>query len=191
MGPKHILLTGSPGVGKTTLVEKVVELCRRSNVPVEGFFTREVRGSGGRRVGFDIITLDGQTGPLARIDPTLRGPTVGQYTVTLDSLESLTLPLLLKADMGGILVIDEIGKMELYSKRFTTTVRKAFADPAGARILATIPVKGLHSLPLVEELRSRPDVRVVEVSRQNRDSLDHKLFTLLQANSTDKNASNE
>jgi len=56
-----------PGVGKTTLCKKVQEVLKRKGVRVQGFYTEEVRNSQkGSRVGFDVVTLDGQRGPLAR-----------------------------------------------------------------------------------------------------------------------------
>lgn len=56
-----------PGVGKTTLCKKVYEVLKHKGVRVQGFYTEEVRNSQkGSRVGFDIVTLDGQRGPLAR-----------------------------------------------------------------------------------------------------------------------------
>lgn len=56
-----------PGVGKTTLCRKVYEVLKDKGIKVQGFYTEEVRNSQkGSRVGFDVVTLDGQRGPLAR-----------------------------------------------------------------------------------------------------------------------------
>lgn len=66
-GRTHVLLTGFPGVGKTTLCRKVFEVLNGKGIKVQGFYTEEVRNSQkGSRVGFDVVTLDGQRGPLAR-----------------------------------------------------------------------------------------------------------------------------
>lgn len=56
----------NPGVGKTTLVQKVCEGLVSSGVGLEGFYTEEVR-VGGRRVGFDVVTVTGERGRLSRI----------------------------------------------------------------------------------------------------------------------------
>ncbi|KAI8514603.1 hypothetical protein Bbelb_071940 [Branchiostoma belcheri] len=89
-GVRHVLLTGPPGIGKTTLTQKACEVLQKDGVRVQGFYTEEVR-TGGRRQGFDIITLDGQRGPLARVcqqsgdQGRRREYRVGQYLVNLPS----------------------------------------------------------------------------------------------------------
>ena len=62
--PEALLLTGRPGVGKTTVVRRVVERLSR---PTGGFYTCELR-EGGRRTGFEIVTLDGQRATLSHVD---------------------------------------------------------------------------------------------------------------------------
>ncbi|XP_024894844.1 cancer-related nucleoside-triphosphatase isoform X3 [Pteropus alecto] len=86
-----------PGVGKTTLIQKASAALQSSGVPVAGFYTEEVR-QGGRRIGFDVVTLSGLRGPLSRVGPEPppggRGCRVGQYVVDLTSFEQLALPAL-------------------------------------------------------------------------------------------------
>ena len=66
-GKTHVLLTGYPGVGKTTLCRKVYEILKGKGIKVQGFYTEDVRSSQkGKRVGFDVVTIDGRRGPLAR-----------------------------------------------------------------------------------------------------------------------------
>ncbi|MFX1538951.1 MAG: nucleoside-triphosphatase, partial [Promethearchaeota archaeon] len=64
---KHFLITGKPGVGKTTLIQKLVSKIRsiNPNCNISGFYTNEIRQDG-LRIGFDIYTLGGQQGILAR-----------------------------------------------------------------------------------------------------------------------------
>ncbi|GAB2251867.1 hypothetical protein Droror1_Dr00004714 [Drosera rotundifolia] len=94
---KCILVTGTLGIGKTTLVMRVLESLRASNpnLRIQGFYTREIR-RGAERVGFEVVTVGGRSGPLASIDSkspeSLRWPTVGRYKVDVSSLESLALP---------------------------------------------------------------------------------------------------
>ncbi|XP_025140302.1 cancer-related nucleoside-triphosphatase isoform X2 [Bubalus kerabau] len=94
---RHVFLTGPPGVGKTTLIQKATEVLKSSGVPVDGFYTEEVR-QGGRRIGFDVVTLSGIRGPLSRTGseplPGKRECRVGQYVVDLTSFEQLALPVL-------------------------------------------------------------------------------------------------
>ncbi|XP_041865389.1 cancer-related nucleoside-triphosphatase [Melanotaenia boesemani] len=186
---KHVFLTGPPGVGKTTLVQKACEALVSSGVGVEGFYTEEVR-QGGRRVGFDIVTLTGERGHLSRIregagvSHSRREYTVGQYVVDLPSFENIALPLFRNVGStdGGsrkVFVIDEIGKMELFSQSFIRAVRQTL-DSSSCTILGTIPIPKGKPLGVVEEVRSRRDVKVFTVSKENRNTILQDVLTALQ-----------
>ncbi len=138
---KPLLLTGRPGCGKTTVVRRVVEHLSEQRIPVQGFYTLEVR-EGGRRVGFDVITVpEGRVAPLARVQPGAAGPRVGRYRVFVATLEALVLPLLQARDPRvRLLVVDEIGAMELLSSRFREAVARLLAEPPCC-LLATIQEK--------------------------------------------------
>ncbi|XP_043452231.1 cancer-related nucleoside-triphosphatase isoform X1 [Prionailurus bengalensis] len=164
---RHVFLTGPPGVGKTTLIQKASEVLKSSGVPIDGFYTEEVRQAG-RRIGFDVVTLSGTRGVLSRIgsEPPRgkRECRVGQYVVDLTSFEQLALPVLRNAGPGSgpgqrVCVIDEIGKMELFSQPFIQAVRQTLSTP-GTVVLGTIPVPKGKPLALVEEIRNRNDVQV-------------------------------
>ncbi|KAM4828524.1 cancer-related nucleoside-triphosphatase [Thomomys bottae] len=185
---RHVFLTGPPGVGKTTLIQKASQALQSSGVPVDGFYTEEVR-QGGRRVGFDVVTLSGARGPLSRVgsEPPLGKPRcrVGPYVVDLASFEQLALPVLRKAGSGGgpglrVCVIDEVGKMELLSQPFTQAVRQALCAP-GTVVLGTIPAPKGTPLALVEEIRSRRDVAVLGVTRENRNHLLPEIVSCVQS----------
>ena len=62
------------GIGKTTLIKQVcLNLEKhRDNIDMSGFYTEEVREGGrgrgrGVRIGFDVVTLNGERGVLARV----------------------------------------------------------------------------------------------------------------------------
>ncbi|PKU43277.1 cancer-related nucleoside-triphosphatase [Limosa lapponica baueri] len=173
---KHVFLTGPPGVGKTTLIQKATQALKSSGIPIDGFYTEEVR-EGGRRTGFDVVTLSGKRGPLSRVssDSSRREYRVGQYVVDLVSFEQLVLPMLRNVNPGSdaekkICVIDEIGKMELFSQAFIQAVRQTLTG-SGTMVLGTIPIPKGKPLDLVEEIRSRKDVKVFNVSKENRNSI--------------------
>ncbi|NWS58457.1 NTPCR triphosphatase, partial [Chunga burmeisteri] len=157
------------GVGKTTLIQKVTQALKSSGIPIDGFYTEEVR-EGGRRTGFDVVTLSGKRGPLSRVssNSSRREYCVGQYVVDLVSFEQLVLPMLRNVNHGSdaekkICVIDEIGKMELFSQAFIQAVRQTLTG-SGTIVLGTIPIPKGKPLDLVEEIRSRKDVKVFNVS---------------------------
>jgi nucleoside-triphosphatase len=168
----RLLLTGNPGVGKTTVVRGIIE--RLKQVNCAGFYTEEKR-QGGQRVGFSIITLDGSQGTLASVGR--REPTVGRYSVHVEEFEVLVLPLLDPAiTPADLYVIDEIGKMELFSPKFRSRIIDLLAEPA--HLLATITKRGKG---FVEQIKSRNDVELIEVTRQNRDALPEAIARSIEA----------
>jgi nucleoside-triphosphatase len=159
----RILLEGRPGSGKTTLARRIVAGLRESDIPVTGFTTEEIREAR-TRVGFAIETTDGERGTLAHVD--LPGPPrVGKYGVDLDLFERLAIPSL-RAAPGALVVIDELGKMELASSRFRDAVEQLFASPAD--VVATVHV---FRHPFTDSLKARPDVERLQVTATNRNDL--------------------
>jgi nucleoside-triphosphatase len=170
----RILLEGRPAVGKTTVARRLSELLREAQVPLTGFVTEELRERG-RRVGFAIETFDGERAVLAHVG--LRGPPrVGKYGVDLAAFEKLALAALSSPPLGGVLVVDELGKMELASEAFRATVARLFDDPAP--LVATVHV-ARH--PFTDALKRRAGVELVRVTARNRDELPLELAARLGA----------
>ncbi|XP_054289041.1 nucleoside-triphosphatase THEP1 [Macrosteles quadrilineatus] len=171
----HFFITGPPGIGKTTLVKKVCTSLKKQKIPCHGFYTEEVRVQG-RRTGFDVVTLDDKRAVLARTDETTARSNmrVGQYAVDIKSFELTVLPILASKE-DGVLVIDEIGRMELCSKRFGENVLRLFKD--NRIVIATIPIR---PLPFVSQLKSEnPSAVVIEVNRINRNELELQLTKMV------------
>jgi nucleoside-triphosphatase len=165
MSAPNILLTGPPGCGKTTIIRKVAE---RLPMPVEGFFTEDVRGRDGQRIGFDVVMLDGRRGPLARVGSS--GPRVGRYGVSLHYLEEFALPALAR-ETGYLVVLDEIGKMECFSVVFQQVARSLLDGLTS--VLGTVALGGCS---FIREVRSRRDVELVEVTLNNREGMVENLI---------------
>lgn len=167
---KAILLTGAPGCGKTTLIRNVIN---RLPGPIGGFYTQEIR-EGRIRKGFEIITLDGKRGTLAHVKVRSKVK-VSKYGVDINTLDALAVTAIQEAiSQGGIVIIDEIGPMEIKSSRFRHTVLKALES--NVTVLGTI-VK--RDTSFANQIKSRPDVTLIEVDFGNRDSLvDHLLGEL-------------
>lgn len=169
----RILLTGRPGVGKTTIVRRFLET---GPAVAGGFLTEEIR-RGGRRVGFAVRDVhSGREGILAAADRR-QGPRVGRYRVDLASFESVGVGALRQAmAREGCVVIDEIGKMEAFSQGFRAAVTELF--DSGRAFLASIAV---HDHPFLNGLRERPGVTLIEALRENRDALPARLVEMLIA----------
>jgi nucleoside-triphosphatase len=159
MGTHHILVTGPPRCGKSTLIERVV---RHLGRPATGFFTREIK-EGGRRVGFAIDTLDGKRGILAHQDVRSRCR-VGKYGVNLEDIDGIAVPSLVPSRSGDLVVVDEIGKMECFSPLFRETLVRVLNSGNG--IVGSIALKGDR---FIEEIKRRHDVSLIRLSEENRD----------------------
>ncbi len=138
MKPK-VLLTGRPGCGKTTLIKRVVNELALS---AGGFYTEEIR-QGGQRVGFKIITLDGEETVLAHVDFNTK-QRVGKYGIDLRALEP----------------------MEIRSRIFCDIVTEAL--DSGKPILGTITAR---SFPFTNRIKKRHDVTLIAVRPNNREQL--------------------
>ena len=168
---QNILITGLPGVGKTTLVKKVSEELK--SVRPVGFYTAEIREKGIRQ-GFELIGFDGMTGILSHTS--VKGPhRVGKYRVDVKGFENLleSIPFLNPAT--NLIVIDEIGKMECLSHKFRELIIKILDSEKP--VIATIALKGSG---LIEEIKKRDDVMLIEITQSNRESLVSEVLKLLK-----------
>jgi nucleoside-triphosphatase len=164
----RLLIEARPGAGKTTALSRLAERLSDGGVTLSGFLTREMRESG-RRVGFEIETFAGERGMLAHVD--IKGsPRVGRYGVDLEEFERLALPALEAPDDKGVVLIDELGKMELASERFREAVLALFERPLP--IVATVHT-ARH--PFTDELKRRRDVSAIKLTKANRDRLPEAL----------------
>jgi nucleoside-triphosphatase len=159
-----ILLTGRPGVGKTTVIRRLAELL--SGRAIAGFYTDEIRVAG-QRQGFRVTTFSGATDILAHTKT--RSPhRVGRYGVDVAAFERIVLPELARA--AEVLLVDEIGKMECFSASFVRAIRAILDGPTP--IVATVALSGSG---LIAEVKRRPEVELLELTAQNRDELPGQL----------------
>jgi nucleoside-triphosphatase len=172
--PLRLLLEGRPGIGKTTVARRLLVVLRDAGIPLGGFVTDEIR-SGGRREGFAVRTVDGQRDILAHLE--LPGPPrVGRYGVNLPAFERVALPAMAAPQPVGVVVVDELGKMELASAAF----RDAMSDLLD-RDVAVVATVHVHRHPFTDALKRRPDLRVIRVTERSRDALPERLAAELTA----------
>ncbi len=159
---KNILLTGRPGVGKTTLIKKIAEALASLH-PV-GFYTKEIR-EGETRKGFQLVSLDGRKGILSHIG--IQSPhRVGKYGVDVKGFEVFLESIPFFNQSTRLILIDEIGKMECFSGRFRECLMKCLNSEK--EVVATIALKGSA---FIEQIKKRPDVKLFELTQGNRNAL--------------------
>ncbi len=152
---KHILITGVPGIGKTTLIRKLsLEL---KNFHPAGFYTAEIREEGIRK-GFELVGLAGRRGLLSHVD--IKSPyRVGKYGVDIQGLENFLDTALLMSPASRFMIVDEIGKMECLSGKFRNFIREILDSEK--ILVATIALKGTG---FIEEVKERTDVDLYEIT---------------------------
>jgi len=169
------LLTGIPGTGKTSLIKQAVaEIGGKAG----GFYTEEIRNRQTRE-GFRLVTLDGQDAVLAHVDIHSRYR-VSKYGVDIDSLEQVGVSALHRAaQQCDLVVIDEIGKMELFSADFREAVRQII--DGGKRVLGTIM---LSPNPWADAIKLKPQVNLVTVTKANYRQVLEELLHWLKGHET-------
>jgi nucleoside-triphosphatase len=150
MNSKNIFITGKPRTGKTTLV---MEIIKELKLDAGGIVTPEIRKQ--ERVGFKVVDLaTGEEGILASIYQK-DGPKVGKYKVNLANLDKISKKAIEKAiKEKEVIVIDEIGKMELFSKVFREEIEKALnSDKLVIAVLHRNYVKDFRDKGIIFELK--------------------------------------
>ncbi|MBI2882539.1 MAG: AAA family ATPase [Candidatus Methylomirabilis oxyfera] len=170
---RHVLLlTGRPGVGKTTAIHRIA--ASLVGWRLAGFYTDEIRESG-QRQGFRAVSFDGSEKVMAHSN--IHSPyRVGKYGVDLsviDQLADLTLGLMPEVDCY---LVDEIGKMECYSQRFIAAVRTLLTSHC--LVVATIALRGGG---FIAEVKQRTDIEQWEVTLKNREELPERALAWLRA----------
>ena len=171
-----VLLTGQPNCGKTTAVKRLSEALARDGVKLRGFVTEEVLVAG-KRVGFDVVTIpDGKRGILSRKGGPAAHPKTGQYSVDVASFEKLALPTI-EPPAGQedvVLVLDEIGRMELHSAAFAARVEELLAR--GVRLVGAItaPIYG-HRVAFCDRVSATRGVAVHKLTSKTRDGVTAEL----------------
>jgi nucleoside-triphosphatase len=162
-----LLLTGAPGVGKTTVLTNLIEALKARGVAVGGMVSREVR-EGNARVGFEILDLtNDKHGWLAQTTQK-EGPQVGKYHVNMQDLENIGVQAItLALEKCDAVAIDEIGPMELHSQKF----KQAVAQALESKKLVLAVVHGKANDPLITQAKVRSDSEIFRVTFANRKTL--------------------
>jgi len=161
----NILITGPPASGKSTLIQDLIK-----GKQVCGIITPEIRKDN-ERWGFKVIDIKtGKEGILASID--IRPHVVSKYGIHVDEFERIAIPAIESGirTNSAIIVIDEIGSMELFSEKFKRIIEKALDTK---RVLATISMKARE--PFIQQIKSRKDVKLHYLTRANYERIEKEI----------------
>lgn len=167
---KNIFITGKPGCGKTSLI---MEILKEHCLEAGGFYTQEIREKG-QRLGFKIIALDGKEGILAHAN--IKSPyQVSKYKVNIKDLEEIGVGSILEAvEKNKVIIIDEIGKMEMFSEKFKKAVISALDSKN--KVLGTIK---LTPSSFTDKIKNRKDTKIFYLTRENRQNIKEKILNYL------------
>ena len=168
---KKLLLTGLPGCGKTTAVMKII--ASLDSKRIAGFYTQEIRQNNVRK-GFRWKRLDGAEGTLAHVD--IKGCfKVGKYGIDVEGFDKNVIPVFdIEQTEAKLFVIDEIGKMECFSDKFTAAVHRLFSSDKS--VLATVAQKGPG---FISEIKNYPNIQLFTLTTTNREKTIAKILKIL------------
>lgn len=168
-----VLLTSLPGTGKTTVLDKFL---KKYSGDCFWILSKEIRNNKGERVGFEAVTSDGRRETFAHKELIKSENLVGSYQVDLAVIDRLFSEPILQELKGAkrLLVIDEIGRMEMLSKKFVNTIDMLF--DADTPVLATIR----HGDDWAEKYKNYRNVKVLELTEGNRDHLPDTLVEIFK-----------
>ncbi len=176
--PNNFLITGSPGSGKTTVVERTSEILKEKDLKAGGIYCPEIKSNGIRK-GFKIIDIaSGESKILAHVDLD-NGPKISKYRVNISNIDEIckySIPKALRE--ADFLIIDEIAPMEVHSEEFKKQVKKALESEK-----PTIGVIHKRSKSgFIGEVKRRKDARIFGVNKNNRDQISKELANLILEN---------
>jgi len=163
----NIFITGNPRCGKSTLIKKVLD--EISDKKVSGIITPEIRVNSVRQ-GFKIIDLASRKEEILASVNIKRGPSVSKYRVNVGGIDTIMDKFLESYGNSEYVIIDEIGMMEFYSKKFRDTVRMVL--DSGKMVLATLSIK------LVKKYKDKGKIYYLE--KENLDEIYNKVLNQMK-----------
>jgi len=164
---RHFLITGQPGIGKTTLIKNIAKALEVLH-PV-GFYTAEIRERN-LRLGFTLTDFNGRKNVLAHVD-IKSGFRVGRYGVDTEGFEDFLEPIPFLAPETRLIIIDEIGKMECFSAKFRKLMQTLFNS--NTPVIATISLKGGG---LIAQIKTQPGIELFEMTYRNRNAISDNII---------------
>lgn len=169
-------ITGLPHAGKTVTLLKIIEMLEAEEYIVGGMITESIIFRN-KRVGFyimDWLTKKRRKFAHLNIESSIH---VGRYGVDMKALETLGVKAIRKAiKEADVIIVDEVGKMEVESPNFVKAVKDALDSDKS--LILTLHKKSRN--PLLQDIRRRDDIRILEVTPVNRNLLPYKVMKLMR-----------
>ncbi|MEA4914732.1 MAG: nucleoside-triphosphatase [Christensenella sp.] len=168
---QHILICGEVGVGKSTLIQR---LLAQSTRPLYGFITKKLDPD---EDGFHPIYIHPAGGRERRFNEENLIGTCDRriHNINLDVFNTLGVDYL-QAKPGGIILMDELGFMEAKAEAFTRAVMEAL----NGDIPVIAAVKARFDIPFLNEVRAHKKAKLYMIMPQNREQLFEELDPLVQ-----------
>ena len=170
-------ITGLPGSGKTYTLKRVIEMLTNEDeeLTVGGMIDEKIT-DGRRDIGIKVRNLITNEEVIFANPETESKITVGNLGVDLSLFESVAIDAIRSAcESCDILIIDEVGKVEVESQAFVDIVKEAM--DVDKPMIITLHKKSRN--PLLQDIRRRDDVRILEVTPTNRNLLPYKIVRLM------------
>ena len=175
--PNNFLITGRPGSGKTSIIERAMSILRERGFRAGGLYCPEIR-EGGVRVGFKIIDImTGEERILAHVRQR-EGPQVSKYRVNVANVDELSEAAIGRAlREADFVIIDEIAPMETHSEGFKRSVLDALDSPKP--LLAVIHQR--TQTGFIGGIKTRDDIKIFEATESTRAELSERLAKAVQS----------
>ena len=172
-------ITGLPQAGKTDILHRVIDMLEGEGIKVGGMITEAIL-DGGKRVGFNVMdweTKEKEVMAHKDIETETSRMRVEDFGVNVEAIDRIGVPAIMKAiEDADVIVIDEIGRMEVLSHEFIKAVKETF--DMDKPLIITLHKKSRN--PLLQDIRRRDDVRILEVTPINRSILPYKIVRLVK-----------
>ena len=165
----NIILTGNPKSGKSTLLRKIIN----TQPNIFGFITNEILENN-ERVGFEMENHYGDKNILSHINFNT-DIKVGKYFVNLQNLEK-GLEGMKDFNPKHFLYLDEIGKMQIYSKEFQKLTLKYL----NSLNICLATMKKDYNHKFIEHLKQREDIMIIELKKNNREEKEEEIKRLIK-----------
>ncbi len=175
IGDIKIGITGLPNSGKTYALLRVIDMLKEENLSIGGMMD-EPLSDGRRKVGFTVKNLFTGESQIFADTETESKIMIGKIGVDLQKFEEIAIPAIKEAcEKCDVIIIDEVGKIEVESQLFIDTVKEAL--DVNKPMILTLHKKSRN--PLLQDIRRRDDVRILEVTPTNRNLLPYKIIRLM------------